>query len=76
MNPLMKLIFDQLQRLTERLGLRGNRTAIGLVGALGLLVYAASVGDYAQGAAALSLLFAILGLRPQDPPIEPPLPTT
>ena len=76
MNPLMKLIFDQLQLWTARVGLRGNRTAIGLLGALGLLVYAVSAGDYVQGATAVSLLFAIIGLKPEDPPAEPPLPTT
>lgn len=68
MNPLLKTLFDLLANLTTPL--RGSRTHIGAIGAACVLVYAVMQGDYTLAATAFSLLMSIIGLKPEDFPIQ------
>jgi hypothetical protein len=67
MNPILKTLIDFLAKLTGPL--KGNRTAIGIVACVALLVYAAMGSDYVLAGIAFTQLLIALGLRPEDVPL-------
>lgn len=69
MNPMLKVLFDLIVKFSGPF--KGNRTAIGLAGAIAVAIYAAAGGDYSLFAAMAAVVFAIVGLKPEDPPAPP-----
>ena len=63
---LRDLLFKALAGLTAPL--KGYRTAIGIVGAVALVVYGVMTANFELAGVALTLLFGLIGLRPENPP--------